>query len=253
MSGIGPTEPSLWSRLELLFLKSSPMQTRSTPLASPKENGAVFPPKLGAFEASLASGKRRRWAMAKLQILAAFGRLDWTFSPSVQISRLRRRKWNWRSDGHYLGLLALALANLSYISSPGPAIKLLIIVAYTIALIVPFLSQFFLPGSPVLSWVLLFWSARFFAGAFHPPIWVSVLPTLESVLYGANISDLCTRYTNMLLDVIAWIPYGVGHFAIPAFVAISLFLFGPCVGVAPLSLTHADRARSSCSDASSAT
>lgn len=216
------------------------------------DNGA-FPSKLGQFEAQLAPGKRRRWRLAKLQILAAFGRLDWTFSPTVTISRLGRIKWSWLRDGHYLVLLALALANLSYISSPRPLFRLLMLVGYTTVLMVPFTSQFFLPAAPVLSWVLLFWSARFFARSFHPPIWVSVLPTLESVLYGANISDLCTRYTNMLLDVIAWIPYGIGHFSVPAFLAISLFLFGPCVTCVACHLTHADRARSSCSAGYSAT
>lgn len=57
-------------------------------------------------------------------------------------------------------------------------------------------------------------------------IWVSILPTLESVLYGANISDILTRYTNPLLDVIAWLPYGVLHFVLPFVTAIFLFVFG---------------------------
>jgi hypothetical protein len=34
---------------------------------------------------------------------------------------------------------------------------------------------------------------------------------LESILYGANISDLLTRATNPFLDVLAWLPYGVIH------------------------------------------
>jgi hypothetical protein len=53
------------------------------------------------------------------------------------------------------------------------------------------------------------------------------LPTLESVLFGANISDLLTRYTHPVLDVIAWLPYGVGHFTVPFPVAIFLWLFRP--------------------------
>jgi len=241
----------MWPRLQLKLLRSLPTLGSNAPLPSPPSanGGKVWP--LAGEEGALGRGRRRE--VAWVQILAAFGRLDFTFSPLVQLARVRRHRFRWAHDGHYLGLLALALANLSYISSPGPAIKLLIIGAYTVALIVPFLSQFFLPASPVLSWVLLFWSARFFALSFRPRIWVSVLPTLESVLYGANISDLCTRYTNTLLDILAWIPYGVGHFAIPAFVAIFLFLFGPCVVAGWAQTDRTDRARSSCTGASSAT
>ncbi|EEB89410.1 hypothetical protein MPER_12493, partial [Moniliophthora perniciosa FA553] len=35
-----------------------------------------------------------------------------------------------------------------------------------------------------------------------------LLPTLEFVPYGANISDILTRYTHPILDILAWLPYG---------------------------------------------
>lgn len=105
--------------------------------------------------------------------------------------------------------------------------KLLILCAYTLALLIPFTCQFFLPALPIVSWLLLFYSSQFIPKAYRPHIWVSVLPTLESVLYGANISDILTRYTNPLLDVMAWLPYGVVHFAAPFLVAASLFIYAP--------------------------
>ena len=105
--------------------------------------------------------------------------------------------------------------------------KLFLVVAYTLALLVPFTSQFFLPATPIFSWLLLFYSSQFIPKAYRPHIWVSVLPTLESVLYGANISDILTRYTNPFLDIMAWIPYGIVHFAGPFVVAACLFIFSP--------------------------
>lgn len=105
--------------------------------------------------------------------------------------------------------------------------KFFIISAYTLALLTPLTCQFFLPATPIFSWLLLFYSSQFIPKSFRPHIWVSVLPTLESVLYGANISDILTRYTNPFLDVLAWLPYGIAHFAAPFLVAISLFIFAP--------------------------
>jgi len=106
-------------------------------------------------------------------------------------------------------------------------IKLGIVSIYSLAMLLPFTSQFFVPATPIFSWLLLFYSSQFLNKAHRPHIWVSVLPTLESVLYGANISDLLTRYTTPLLDIAAWIPYGVLHFALPFVVAACLFVFGP--------------------------
>ena len=105
--------------------------------------------------------------------------------------------------------------------------KLFLVAAYTLALLIPFTSQFFLPATPIFSWLLLFYSSQFIPKSWRPHIWVSVLPTLESVLYGANISDLLTRWTNPVLDVLAWLPYGVIHFVAPFVVAACLFVFSP--------------------------
>ena len=111
--------------------------------------------------------------------------------------------------------------------SPGFPLKLLIPIGYSILLLVPFTSQFFLPAAPVLLWLLSWYSNRFIPSAYRPGISVVLLPTLESVLYGANISDILTRFTHPLLDIIAWIPYGVGHYSIPFVVAAFLWLFRP--------------------------
>lgn len=66
---------------------------------------------------------------------------------------------------------------------------------------------------------------RFIPTEYRPHIWVKVLPALENVLYGANLSNILSEHTYAVLDVLAWIPYGLGHFAGPAFTAVALFLF----------------------------
>ncbi|GAV99256.1 PAP2-domain-containing protein [Lentinula edodes] len=73
----------------------------------------------------------------------------------------------------------------------------------------------------------MFYSNGFIPLQYRPNPSVSLLPTLETVLYGANISDLLTRFTHPILDIIAWIPYGVGHYALPFVVAAFLWLFRP--------------------------
>jgi inositol phosphorylceramide synthase catalytic subunit len=105
--------------------------------------------------------------------------------------------------------------------------KIFLVTVYTLGLLIPFTGQFVLPATPIFSWLLLFYSSQFIPRDYRPHIWVSVLPTLESVLYGANISDILTRFTNPVLDIVAWIPYGVLHFVIPFVVAAFLFVFSP--------------------------
>ncbi|KAF7789146.1 hypothetical protein EIP86_000083 [Pleurotus ostreatoroseus] len=110
---------------------------------------------------------------------------------------------------------------------PGFPLKLLIPILYAILLLVPLTCQFFLPATPVVSWLLAFYSNRFIPASYRPWISVVLLPTLESVLYGANISDILTRFTHPLLDLLAWVPYGIGHYIIPFVVAAFLWLFRP--------------------------
>ena len=52
-----------------------------------------------------------------------------------------------------------------------------------------------------------------------------MLPALENVMYGANLSNILSEHTHAVLDVIAWVPYGLGHFALPLVCSIFMFLF----------------------------
>lgn len=68
---------------------------------------------------------------------------------------------------------------------------------------------------------------RFISGDYRPPIWVRVLPALENILYGANLSNILSAHKHVVLDVLAWLPYGIAHYGSPVVVCICLFIWGP--------------------------
>jgi membrane-associated phospholipid phosphatase len=68
-------------------------------------------------------------------------------------------------------------------------------------------------------------SCRFIDAKYRPHIWVKVLPALENILYGANLSNILSAHTHPVLDLLAWFPYGLGHFVLPAICSVLLFLF----------------------------
>ena len=163
-----------------------------------------------------------RRLIAALQ--AAVARLDKSLSPRDTLQKLRQYEFTL-SDTVYIFHIINATFWLTVMQTPAFPFKLLIPILYIIALIIPFTSQFFVPATPVFAWLLTYYSARFVPDALRPPISVVTLPTLESVLYGANISDILTRFTHPVLDIVAWLPYGVIHFILPFVVAAFLWLF----------------------------
>lgn len=68
---------------------------------------------------------------------------------------------------------------------------------------------------------------RFISGEYRPPIWVRVLPALENILYGANLSNIISAHKAVSLDILAWLPYGITHFGAPVVCSGLIFLFGP--------------------------
>jgi membrane-associated phospholipid phosphatase len=67
----------------------------------------------------------------------------------------------------------------------------------------------------------------FIPAEYRPHIWVKVLPALENIFYGANLSNILSAHQHAVLDVLAWLPYGILHFGGPFFWAGLMFLFGP--------------------------
>ncbi|ORY84686.1 hypothetical protein BCR35DRAFT_303010 [Leucosporidium creatinivorum] len=165
-------------------------------------------------------------AAIQTPLINAVGRLEINFDPSVGVRRIKRHGWSWKRDAQYAFMGALAVFSLTVMAQPF-LFKVFLVTVYTLGLLIPFTGQFVLPATPIFCWLILFYSAQFIPRDYRPHIWVSVLPTLETVLYGANISDILTRFTNPVLDIVAWLPYGVMHFVIPFVVAALLFVFAP--------------------------
>lgn len=105
--------------------------------------------------------------------------------------------------------------------------KLLIVVVFTALLLIPVTAQFFDFAFPVLGWVMLFFNSKYIPLELKRPISVQVLPALETIFFGADLSELLASDTSELLDVIFWIPYGIIHFSLPFLVAALVFIFAP--------------------------
>ena len=67
----------------------------------------------------------------------------------------------------------------------------------------------------------------FIPAEYRPHIWVKVLPALENIFYGANLSNILSAHQHAVLDVMAWLQYGILHFGGPFIWAALMFLFGP--------------------------
>ena len=70
-------------------------------------------------------------------------------------------------------------------------------------------------------------SSRFIPSDWRPPIWVRVLPALENIFYGANLSNIMSAHKSTALDILAWLPYGITHFGAPFVCSIVMFIFAP--------------------------
>ncbi|RUP50824.1 hypothetical protein BC936DRAFT_137616 [Jimgerdemannia flammicorona] len=132
------------------------------------------------------------------------------------------------SHAQYLLLAFFFLVDLYLIPSPPFPIRLLVAPLIPLACYTPYVKRFFVPFLPILTWLLTFYACKFVPISIRPPyIFVSLLPTLERILYGANLSELLSRSPNAVLDVLAWLPYGVIHFCLPFVFSASLFWFAP--------------------------
>lgn len=52
-----------------------------------------------------------------------------------------------------------------------------------------------------------------------------MLPALENVLHGANLSNILSAHKHAVLDILAWFPYGIIHFGAPAVCSLIIFIF----------------------------
>ncbi|KAF1848605.1 aureobasidin resistance protein Aur1 [Cucurbitaria berberidis CBS 394.84] len=189
-------------------------------------------PGLSALPSFIPHRVRRKWRATKSRIrsrqtpTSSIASLSMSFSPSDTLRSLRTHPWSIY-DAQYLFLAIVAIFSLSVSEAPGPFAKTFIATLLMTGLCLPITRQFLLPLLPTLTWLLLFSGAKYISPDYRPAIWVRVLPALENILYGANLSNILSAHKHTVLDLLAWIPYGVVHYVSPVVVCGCMFIWGP--------------------------
>ncbi|KAK9369749.1 hypothetical protein V1509DRAFT_433281 [Lipomyces kononenkoae] len=168
--------------------------------------------------------KFRTVFMSDVTPSSTLARLDRSWDIKKTVRRVRLHKWN-AYDLQYLLDFTIACFAFFVITEPGVLVKLVIATLFALALLIPITSQFFFPFVPIGTWLILFYSCRFIPADWRPPISVTVLPSLETILYGGNLSNVLAAHNNAFLDILAWIPYGLIHFGAPFVCSAIIFLF----------------------------
>ncbi|KAK4981430.1 Phosphatidylinositol:ceramide phosphoinositol transferase (IPC synthase) [Elasticomyces elasticus] len=193
---------------------------------------AKFPTSWPSLPTLLPHRIRRKFRSTRSKIrsrqtpASALAELQTSFTPADTLRSLRAHQWSYY-DGQYLFLMLVGIFSLSIIQSPGPLVKTLVATLLMTSLILPVTRQFTLPCLPIFTWLVLFYACQFISGDYRPPIWVRVLPALENILYGANLSNILSAHKTVVLDVLAWLPYGITHFGAPFVCSGIMFIFGP--------------------------
>jgi membrane-associated phospholipid phosphatase len=171
-------------------------------------------------------GRRRRNSL-KSKILSpgvhAVSDLQTSFDFRDGVRDLQNHKWQL-SDMQYVVLTGLTLFSL-YIAPSAPLVKSLALSASAWVLLMPATRQFFVPSAAIWVWLVYFFCSRFIPYDYRPHIWVRVLPALENVLYGANLSNILSAHKHPILDILAWLPYGIVHFGAPLVCSLIMFVF----------------------------
>lgn len=152
--------------------------------------------------------------------------LDFDLDVRKSMHRVRLHQWSVFDALHY-GFLATVILFVFLIFPALFLIKIPILAAFVTCFLVPLTSQFFLHALPIFTWLALFFSASKIPHSWKPAISVKFLPAMETIMYGDNLSNVLAETNNSLLDILAWLPYGIIHFASPFVVALFIFLFAP--------------------------
>ncbi|CAH2349998.1 inositol phosphorylceramide synthase [[Candida] railenensis] len=152
--------------------------------------------------------------------------LSFETNPKLTINQFLHRSWSYREILHY-SFLSSIIFFVFIIFPANFFLKLLILSAFITCFIIPLTSQFFVHALPIFTWLALFFSAGKIPTSWKPAISVKVLPAMETILYGDNLSNVLATITSTLLDIWAWLPYGLLHFSAPFVVAAFIFVFAP--------------------------
>lgn len=172
------------------------------------------------------SNIRQRFLEDAVRGPQALHKLETSWDIRKNIDRFRKHEWQLR-DLQYAVAVPALIFSVIVMQNPPFYIRFAVATLYILGILIPITSQFWLPALPVLTWLLLFASSSFIGAEYRPCIFVRVLPAWETILYGGNLSEVLSKTQNSVLDVLAWIPYGLVHYGAPFVMAFVLFIFGP--------------------------
>jgi len=157
---------------------------------------------------------------------ATIADIELDLNPKSSIEKLKNYKFTKNEIIHY-STLTFFFSIAFFLNPLNFFIKIFIVGLFITTLLIPFTSQFFLNALPIFAWLAFFFTSNGIPSIYRPPISVKVLPAIETILYGDNLSQLLATSTSSFLDIMAWLPYGIIHFALPFIVAAIIFLWGP--------------------------
>lgn len=172
------------------------------------------------------SGFIHRWFLADRPANSKVSELETSWDIRQSLAKLRNYQPTTKDVCHYGFLCSVLL--FVFVAFPAPwLLKLFVYALFGLLFLIPITSQFFFNALPIFTWLALYFTSSYFSAGSRPPITVKVLPAIETILYGDNLSDILATSTNSFYDILAWIPYGLFHFGAPFVVAAILFVFGP--------------------------
>ncbi|KAI8989285.1 hypothetical protein BDB01DRAFT_739594 [Pilobolus umbonatus] len=135
--------------------------------------------------------------------------------------------WRWNRL-QYIIFAAMILFDIAYIQHPPLWCRILLLLLLTISFFVPYIRQFTTSAIVIFTWLITFYAIQYFPNNIKPQhISVNILPTLERIIYGANLAEIISVHTHPILDIFSWIPYGIIHFTYPFILSIILFIYSP--------------------------
>lgn len=168
----------------------------------------------------------KKYFLSEKPIGSTVADINLSFNVKESIEKLKNYEFTKSEILHY-GFLSSVFLFAFVIAQVHFLFKLAAAAVFVTILLMPITSQFFLNALPILAWLALFFVTGKIPADVRPPISVQVLPAIETIFYGDNLSDVLATSTASVLDILAWLPYGIIHFALPFILAGLLFLFGP--------------------------
>ncbi|CAK7898454.1 inositol phosphorylceramide synthase [[Candida] anglica] len=152
--------------------------------------------------------------------------LNFETNPKYSIQKFKSHPWTIQEVCHY-SFLSSIIFFVFIIFPANFFLKLLILSSFVSCFLIPLTSQFFVHALPIFTWLALFFSAGKIPNSWKPAISVKVLPAMETIMYGDNLSNVLATINTAFLDIWAWLPYGILHFSAPFVVAAFIFVFAP--------------------------